>query len=228
MFRLSAAQTAVDTVAAVAGTCSAYERNASVYAHATEGFEGYPGLRAALLRFADEVPAQLPVLDLGCGGGRDTRLLAGRGMRVVAGDISAAMVTHAKNHTEIRLHPHIGYLRLNMLDLPFGAARFGGVWACGSLLHLPSQDIPRALSHIWRTLVPGGVVALSMREGEREGWRVGGSLPGRRWFTFVDPPGFAAELARLGFRDIETQPVGRQGWFIAQGRRPSSSYRDPS
>jgi SAM-dependent methyltransferase len=228
MSSLSAARAVVDTADAVAGTCSAYERNAAVYAQATEGFEGYPGLRAAILRFADELPARLPVLDLGCGGGRDTRLLADRGMRVVAGDISTAMVTHAKNSTASQLRPRIGYVRLNMLDLPFGDARFGGVWACGSILHLPSRDIPHALSNIWRTLVPGGKVALSMRAGESEGWRAGGSLPGRRWFTFVDPPGFAAELARLGFSDIEMRLVGRQGWFIALGRRPSSSYRDPS
>ncbi|HEU5157495.1 MAG TPA: class I SAM-dependent methyltransferase [Streptosporangiaceae bacterium] len=216
------------TVAAVEGTRAAYERNAAAYADATKGFEGYPGLRAALAGFADEVVAGSPVLDIGCGGGRDARLLAGRGRRVVACDISASMLTCARDHTAAPLRPLIGYVRLNMLDLPFADMSFGGVWACASLLHLPSQDIPRALSDIRRTLVPGGRVALSMRAGEGEGWRDGGTLPGRRWFTFVDPPGFAAELTRLGFCDVEIQFAGRRDWFIALGRRPSSSCPDPS
>jgi SAM-dependent methyltransferase len=224
----SAARAAAPTEEAVQGTCAAYDRNASAYAAATEGFEGYPGLLAAISSFAAEVPARLPVLDLGCGGGRDARLLAGRGLRVVAADISAAMLTHARDRAESRLRPSVGYVRLNMLDLPFPDMRFGGVWACGSVLHLPSQDIPRALSNMWRTLAPGGKVALSMRAGNGEGWRAGGTLPGRRWFTFLDPSAFAAGLARAGFCDVEIQLVGRRDWFIALGRRPSSSCPDPS
>jgi SAM-dependent methyltransferase len=217
-----------ETPDAVAETCAAYEREAPAYARATAGYDDYPGLGAAIESFADEVPSRLPVLDIGCGGGRDSRLLAGRGMRVVAADVSMAMLTQARARAESRPHRRIGYVRLNMLDLPFPDTRFGGVWACASVLHLPSRDIPRALCNIWRTLVPGGSVALSMRAGEGEGWRSGGTLPGRRWFTFVDPAGFATELAQVGFRDVEIQFVGRRDWFIALGRRPQSNCPDPS
>ncbi len=70
-----------------------------------------------------------------------------------------------------------------------------------------------------RTLVPGGTAAISMRAGEHEGWREGGTLRGRRWFTLVDPDGFAATMAAAGFRDVGIAFAGRDHWFVATGRR---------
>lgn len=209
----------VPTADIVRETCAAYERGAVGYAEATQNFAAYPGLREALLGFAGGVPGRLPVLDLGCGGGRDARLMAGRGRRVVAADISLAMLTCAWHRTDASTRPNVRFVRANMLGLPFDDARFGGVWACGSILHLPAHDIPVALAEIRRTLVPAGVAALSMRAGAGEGWRDGGTLPGRRWFTFVDPQTFAGELERAGFRNVEIEFVGRRDWFIAVGVR---------
>src|SRR6266545_5282647 len=107
MSRLSGPRAGVETAEAVGQTCAAYERAASAYAEATKHFADYPGLRAAILSFADALPAHLPILDVGCGGGRDARLLAGRRKRVVAGDISPAMLTYARRLTDEGLYPDI-------------------------------------------------------------------------------------------------------------------------
>jgi SAM-dependent methyltransferase len=198
----------------IAGTRQAYATSAREYATATRDYATYPSLRDEIVGFEKMLLAGRPVLDLGCGGGRDSRLLADLGRTVIAGDSCLPMLKSARE-----LAPDGTYMHLDMLALPFSDGALGGIWASGSMLHLPSVQIPQALSEVSRTLVTGGVAAISMKAGEHQGWREGGSLPGRRWFTYVRPPAFAAAMSAAGFGDVRTQFSGRPGWFIALGRR---------
>jgi hypothetical protein len=75
------------------------------------------------------------------------------------------------------------------------------------------------LREILRTLAPGGVAEVSMRAGDTEGWRTGGSLADRRWFTLIEPGTFASLMRQAGFRAVETRFSGRQDWYIARGHR---------
>ncbi|WP_286988573.1 class I SAM-dependent methyltransferase [Thermomonospora sp. CIF 1] len=206
-----------DLAEVIAVTCGSYEARADEYADATEDYAKFPGLRDEVAAFEKALPPGLPVLDLGCGGGRDGRLLADLGRRVLAADFSMAMLRCARSRSPGR-HA-LRFVRLNMLDLPFADDRFAGTWACGSLLHLPSTQFPRVLSEILRTLAPGGTAAISMRAGTGEHWRDGGTLAGRRWFTLVDPGDFASRMERAGFRRVRLQHTGRQNWFVALGEK---------
>lgn len=199
-------------------TRATYDRSATEYLAATEDYERFPGLREDVAAFAETALAGLPVLDLGCGGGRDSRFLAGLGRRVVAMDYSLAMLETMADRSRARAD-HTGFICGNSVALPFADGRFGGVWASASLLHLPSPDIPVALGEILRTLAPGGIAELSMRAGETEGWRAEGSLPGRRWFTFVQPDDFVSLMRQTGFGDVEARFSGRRDWYIAHGRK---------
>ncbi|MFI0410444.1 class I SAM-dependent methyltransferase [Actinomadura sp. 3N508] len=199
-------------------TCACYDANANSYGEASEDYGRFPGLRAEVVEFARLAPRPLPVLDLGCGGGRDARLLASLGRTVVAGDYAASILEWARGRSrEERRAP--GFLRLNALALPLRDASIAGVWASGSLLHIPSARMERALAEIHRVLTPGGIAAISMRIGDGEGWKNGGSLDGRRWFTFVDPDTFAVCLEAAGFAEVRIRFAGRPGWFIAVGTR---------
>ncbi|MEV5703866.1 class I SAM-dependent methyltransferase [Actinoallomurus sp. NPDC052274] len=205
---------------AIAATCRAYETHCRDYAAATSGYDAYPGLKDEVVAFEKEVQETLPVLDLGCGGGRDSRLLAGLHRQVVAGDICSGMLTTARELSADQPDA-IGFVRLNTIRLPFRDGVFGGTWACGSLLHLPSSAIPQALAEVRRTLRPGGVTVISMRSGQGEGWREGGTLEGRRWFTFVDSDHFSATMTAAGFCDVRVDFSGRENWFVATGYRRS-------
>lgn len=54
---------------------------------------------------------------------------------------------------------------------------YDGIWACASLLHVPSQEIEDVLQRIFRVLKKDGVLYFSVKEGEFEGLREG------RYFT---------------------------------------------
>lgn len=214
-------------------TCSAYDRGAAQYVLATKGYEGFPGLRDEVLSFAEASDDKFPVLDLGSGGGRDSRLLAESGKQVISGDICLAVLQESRISG---LSSDVASVCLDACSIPFRENSFSGVWACGSLLHLPSAYIPSALAEIFRVLRPGGVAAINMQTGSAEGWRDGGTLPGRRWFTLVDPEDFRSLMERSGFDQLSYHFVGRAGWFsiTASKRASPASYghstkdRDPS
>lgn len=197
-------------------TCGTYELAADEYADSTEDYDLFPGLKGEVLDFERNMPPGLPALDLGCGGGRDSRLLAGLGRQVVSADFAMTMLRCARSraHGEPK-NPQ--YVQLNLLDLPFSDGRFGGIWASGSLLHLPSARIPQGLSEIHRTLAVGGITAISMRSGTGEGWRKGGRMAGARWFTLVDQGDLASAMRTTGFCDVRIRATGRQDWFVALG-----------
>lgn len=199
-------------------TCGSYDANANSYGEASEDYDRFPGLRAEVVEFARLAPRPLPVLDLGCGGGRDARLLESLGRTVIAGDYAPAMLEWARSRSREEGHTP-AFLRLNVLALPFRDASVAGVWASGSLLHIPSVRLERALAEVHRVLTPTGIAAISMRTGGGEGWRTGGSLDGRRWFTFVDSEAFTGCLEAAGFTDVRIRFAGRPGWFIAVGKR---------
>lgn len=199
-------------------TCGCYDTNANAYGEASEDYDRFPGLRAEVVDFARLAPHSMPVLDLGCGGGRDARLLASLGRTVIAGDYAPVMLGWARGRA-LEEGRTLGFLRLNALALPLRDASVAGVWASGSLLHIPSAGMGRALAEVRRVLAPGGIAAISMRTGDGEGWEDSGSLDGRRWFTFVDPEVFTGSMEAAGFADVRIRYAGRAGWFIAVGKR---------
>lgn len=199
-------------------TCSAYDEAAGEYAAATKDYLLFPGLREEVTAFAIAAGKAAPVLDLGSGAGRDSRLLACLGSRVVAGDISFSLIREALNLAKSdAFFPR--HVQLDMIELPFGDGSFAGVWACGSLLHVPSVVLPRCFLEILRVLMPGGAVAVSMQSGKREGWRLGGTLPGRRWFTYVNADDLICLMKESGFVGMECRLTGRAGWYLVSARR---------
>lgn len=199
-------------------TCATYDANAASYGELSEDYDQFPGLRDEVIDFARRAPRNLPVLDLGCGGGRDSRLLASLGRSVIAGDHAFVMLKWARSRSLKERCPSC-FLRLDALALPFQGGSVAGVWASGSLLHIPMAWMGRALAEMHRALAPGGIIKISMRSGEDEGWKNGGSLDGERWFTFVSPEVFADCLKTAGFSDVGVRFSGRPGWFVALGVR---------
>ena len=94
----------------------------------------------------------LVCLDLGCGEGHNTRLLAGKGARVAAVDIAESFITAAAGHDR----SGICYLVGDGAALPFSASAFDAVTAFMSLMDVAEPE--RALGEVARVLRPGGFV----------------------------------------------------------------------
>ncbi len=114
-------------------------------------------------RFLAHVPAGGLILDAGCGSGRDARVFLEKGFRVVAFDASASLAALAGRHIgqEVQVR--------GFADVAERAC-YDGIWACASLLHLPTAEIPAAILSLWNALKPGGAFYFSLKQGcgERE------------------------------------------------------------
>lgn len=106
------------------------------------------------------------ILDLGCGSGRDSREFIARGYQVTAIDGSPSLCKLASQLIGQNV------LCMDFRDIAFNK-EFDGVWACASLLHLPSKEIPFIFSKIAQTLRSNGVFYASFKLGNFEGIRGG-------------------------------------------------------
>jgi ubiquinone/menaquinone biosynthesis C-methylase UbiE len=99
---------------------------------------------------ADNLHAADRVLDLGCGQGDLTAVLAAAGARPVGVDVAQAALARAR-----RRHPELRFV-LAPLDgeLPFDDGSFDVVWASEVIEHV--ADTARWLSEVRRVLAAGG------------------------------------------------------------------------
>jgi len=95
------------------------------------------------------------VLDVGCGDGRATRVLAGRCRQVVGVDISRGALRAARAES-----PDGRWLCASLeSELPFADSSFDVLYCCEVIEHL--LDVPGALGAMHRVLRPGGLLFLS-------------------------------------------------------------------
>ncbi|HEY0738889.1 MAG TPA: methyltransferase domain-containing protein [Herpetosiphonaceae bacterium] len=103
--------------------------------------------------------AGLQGLDIGCGEGHNTRLLAIRGAQMTAVDIAEVFVEQASSLE--REHPlGIDYRVASAVELPFADERFDFATAFMSLMDIPETD--RVIAEAYRVLKPGGFLQFSI------------------------------------------------------------------
>lgn len=103
--------------------------------------------------------AGLRGLDVGCGEGHNTRLIAQRGARMTAIDIAPTFVAHATEE-EARAPLGIDYRLGSAVDLPFADGAFDFAVACMSLMDMP--DTATVLGELHRVLRAGGFFQFSI------------------------------------------------------------------
>ena len=103
------------------------------------------------------------VLDLGCGSGVQSMMLAAEGLKVVGLDLSSKMIKEAQRRV-----PSANFVVGDMTAMGFKNGSFDGVYARASLLHIPKSLIPKVLNEIKRVLKAGGILYLAVKEGDGE------------------------------------------------------------
>jgi SAM-dependent methyltransferase len=161
------------------------------------------------------------VLDYGCGHAMASVVLARRGARVVAFDLSSGYLSEAKRRAyanEVSLQ----FVQADAERLPFSDASFDRVWGNAVLHHL---DLALAARELHRVLRPGGVAVFC------EPWGGNPVLSWARRRLSYPAKGRTPDEEPLRFRQLRTlwQVFGRvevQGFqFLSMVRRVVRSQR---
>jgi len=116
--------------------------------------------------FLEKLPQRAHILDAGCGSGRDSLNFKKLGYEVTAMDASSELCSLAKEYIGQEV------LELRFQDMAF-ENDFEGIWACASLLHVPSMELPGIIDKLTKALKPGGILFASFKYGDFEGLRNG-------------------------------------------------------
>ena len=96
------------------------------------------------------------ILDVGCGEGIITAMLAEKNLNVIGCDYSTEAINIAKKH-----HPHIAFIYSNSTSLAFDAQSFTKVTMSDVAEHLMPVQLINTLLEINRVLKPGGQFILA-------------------------------------------------------------------
>ncbi|HAX72362.1 MAG TPA: SAM-dependent methyltransferase [Firmicutes bacterium] len=147
-------------------TLAYYNENAIVYSQNTLDI-AFDTKRDMLLKY---LKPQAHILDLGCGSGRDSKAFLEKGYTVTAVDGSVELCKLASE----AIGQVVVCKRFEQItDIEY----YDAVWACASLLHLPSAELSDILIKVSAAIKPGGYFYVSFKYGNFEGEREG------RYFT---------------------------------------------
>ena len=159
--------------------------------------------------FVRQFPAKSTrsVIDIGCGGGQVSELMAKDfGFNVTGIDISRNSLEIAKLHAS-QSNVTVTYMLGSIYSIPIDDGQFDAVIVSDVLEHL--HDIPLALSEIFRVLKPGGVLVFDTINRTWWSWLttymiaqeiLGIVEPGAHdWNMFITPTELESFLIQSGF-----------------------------
>ena len=175
-------------------TLAFYEANAARYSQAF-GTEPSRYLDTFLDRL---IPGAL-VLELGCGGGRDSARMVHRGLAIDPTDATPGMVAKAREGFGLAAR----VMRFDQLDVE---EAYDAVWAHACLIHVARADFPGVLARIHRALRPGGWHFANYKLGDGEG-----RDPLGRLTNFPDESWLESAYREAGFGIIDTERYRGEG-----------------
>ena len=167
-------------------TINYYNENAKKFIDGTVSVD----FRSIQDTFLELLPENAKILDFGCGSGRDTKYFLEHGCRVVAMDGSLELCKAASEYTDITVK-HMLFQELNEKE------RYDGIWACASILHVKSEELPEIIRKMSLATIANGIIYLSFKYGDFEGERNG------RYFTDMTEESMAELL--VGFPELRVE-----------------------
>jgi len=112
--------------------------------------------------FLENLPGK-KILEIGCGGGRDTKYFHEQKLDVTATDLTPRFLEIGKEQC-----PDVNFQLMDMRKLEFPDASFDGIWANLSFHHISKTENLSTLKEFKRVLKNGGLLYLGLMEGEGE------------------------------------------------------------
>jgi SAM-dependent methyltransferase len=201
-----------------ARTLAHYDQHARAYWEGTRDHDVSQNIDALLGHI--NAPPPFTLLDFGCGPGRDLSTFKARGHRAIGLDGSPQLAALARTNSGCEV------LVQSFLELDLPSSHFDGVFANAVLFHLPSQELPRILGELHKTLKPGGVLFSSNPRGSgQEGWN------GDRYGAFYDWPAWHSHVSMAGFVELThfyrptNVPIEQRPWLASVWRKPTICRR---
>jgi SAM-dependent methyltransferase len=199
----------------VEATLDAYERGIAAYVATSPATppESYLSFRDAVL---DLLPPHARMLELGSGPGHDAEFFASNGVEVHRTDAALGFVDRLRA---------AGY-RAEVLDVTVDG--FGGpfdiVFANAVLLHLTVSQFGDALAKAAQAVIPGGLLAFTVKEGDGEAWSTA-KLDQARYFRYWQKADIQQQLARAGWTPLRIDRIrGRlEPWLYVISRRRATA-----
>lgn len=143
-------------------TIDYYNKNANQFIDNTSkvDFESHQNL------FLKKLSEGAYILDFGCGSGRDTKAFLDKGYAVTAVDGSKELCILASQYTG-RDVKQMMFQELNECEV------YDGIWACASILHLSKDELLIVIAKMCKALKQDGIIYMSFKYGEFEGYRKG-------------------------------------------------------
>jgi SAM-dependent methyltransferase len=166
--------------------------------------------------FLDRVAAAVgpggAVLELGSGTGDNARYLTGRGLAVQPSDGAGAFV-------EAMRRDGLSAMLLDVLRDDLGGP-WDAVVAFAVLLHLTAEELAGVLDEVHAAVRPGGLLALSVKEGDGSAWS-DHKLGRPRFFTYWRPEPLARLLDEHGWTvdHAERHAAARDDWILVMATR---------
>jgi SAM-dependent methyltransferase len=193
-------------------TIGYYDQAAEAFRDGTRNHDVSQNTTALLEAIEGEPP--YAILDLGCGPGRDLHYFRSLGHDATGLDGSIEFVTMARHYSGCDV------LHQNFLAMELPESRFDGVFANASLFHVPSQELPRVLADLAKTLRPRGVLFCSNPRGNNQE-----GFSGDRYSCFFDLDTWRDYVTAAGFFEVQCYfrppglPCHEQPWLVTVWRK---------
>lgn len=161
-------------------------------------------------------PLNARVVEIGCGDGRDAKVIAERAGWYEGSDVSSELIKLAKDYV-----PDASFVVADAVTYVF-PEKINVIFAFASILHLDRKELATVLRNAYVALVPGGIFYISSKWAEAYKKDVKRDQYGARLFHFYNAD-IVEKLAEPSYMMVETwrEVHGHTEWFELILQKPT-------
>lgn len=150
-------------------------------------------------RFMRMLEENTPILDAGCGWGRDSKLFVKKGFKVQGIDLSGKLLDKARNYVS-----EADFFLKDIRDTGMPENVFAGIWANAVLNHLDMADIEKTLNEFKRILKKEGVLFVSVKKGKGQEFKKDHFTENKpRFYNWIQEKTLIALFKKTNFKIID-------------------------
>jgi cyclopropane fatty-acyl-phospholipid synthase-like methyltransferase len=175
-----------------------YDLCAAAYEEARQG-EANPELDLLTRRLTNGAH----VLDIGCGAGVPIARTLAQRFQVTGVDISSEQIQRARRNV-----PEGTFLQSDIMSVTFPAASFDAAVAFYTIFHLPREEHPELLRHIYQWLKPGGYLLATVTAVAEAAYTENDFFDVTMYWSNYGLEDYKTILAQIGFKLLDTAVIG--------------------